>query len=282
MLAVISRLTAFAKWKPKENRKPLSRIAVKSRLEKPVIVQLQNVSKIFAGQKKLKQINLQVFAGQILIIVGRNGGGKTSLIKLMAGLLKNSQGKIIRAPKLLIEYVPQVDALPILVPMRVKDFLALFKSRLPSVTYRQRRLEILHEFALAGHEDQDISLLSGGEKQKILLAKALLSGADLILLDEPDQGLDNTALGKLYALINKYHNQDGNAMVIVSHDMNLVMRNADHVVCLNGHICCEGAPESIAKDQHFIALFGSQLWDQLAPYRHHHNHKHKIIESKLL
>ncbi len=233
------------------------------------LLKLRNVGFVRQGRTILKDVNLDIHAGEIITLIGPNGAGKSTLLKLALGLIKPSSGSRSSTPKLRIGYMPQHISLPETLPLSVTHFLKLAKGfDARDLSHVANRLNITR---LLGNPMQK---LSGGELQRVLLARALLSNPQLLVLDEPVQGLDVSGQSELYHLIADLKDELNCGVLMVSHDLHLVMAATDKVVCLNGHICCEGHPQTIQQDPSYLELFGQSMPAHLAPYTHHHDHTH--------
>lgn len=235
------------------------------------LVTLNNVAVDFGHRPVLRDISLKLEAGRILTLLGPNGAGKSTLVRLVLGLLTPCSGTAERRRGLKIGYVPQKLYLDPTLPLTVDRFMRLS----PGV----RAADILPalERVNAGHlQRAAMQKLSGGETQRVLLAKALLGHPQLLVLDEPTQGVDVNGQVALYDLINQLRHQLGCGVLMVSHDLHLVMAKTDDVLCLNHHICCAGPPEVVSQHPEFNAMFGPQAARQLTIYRHHHNHRHDL------
>jgi len=233
------------------------------------LLQVDQVSLCLGHRNLLQQINLALYPKQIVSLIGPNGAGKTSLIKIIVGLIKPTAGRVIHQ-NLKIGYMPQRLSIDPFFPISVKRFLQLGKPVLPSVLEK-----VLLQVGVSSILDQPFYAISGGERQRVLLARALLQRPSLLVLDEPAQGVDLLGQGHFYNLIAHIRDQTGCAVLLVSHDLSVVMAKTDVVVCLNQHICCSGSPDSVSRDPAFGALFGSAA-DSLALYTHHHDHCHDI------
>lgn len=235
------------------------------------LIQLKDIYVILDGKTILENINLSIYPNSITTIVGPNGGGKSTLLKVLLKLQTQSQGEVIHQEGITIGYVPQKLYLDRSIPITVHKFLSLK----PKVTNK----EIQHALSMFNIEhlaQNSMQKLSGGEQQRVLLASAILGRPQLLVLDEPMQGVDITGQTELYQLLNKTRDWLNCAILIVSHDLNIVMANTDDVLCINRHICCAGTPEKIAGDPNFIHLFGDQFAKNVAFYTHHHNHHHDL------
>ena len=235
------------------------------------LVKLENVEVTFGRRRVLSDISLTLSPGKILTLLGPNGAGKSTLVRVVLGLVAPDEGRIHREPKLRIGYVPQKLHLDATLPLTVNRFLRLR----PGV----RKEEILPALRRvhAGHlADAPMQKLSGGETQRVLLARALLNSPQLLVLDEPTQGVDVNGQVALYDLIDQLRRELNCAVLMVSHDLHLVMAKTDEVLCLNHHICCSGTPDVVSLHPEFISMFGPRGAEQLGIYRHQHNHRHDL------
>ena len=235
------------------------------------LVTLDNISVTFAQRTVLAGISLTLQPGKILTLLGPNGAGKSTLVRTVLGLLTPDRGSVQRAPGLRIGYVPQKLHIDPTLPVTVERFMRLTRG--------SKRADILPALkrVQAGHLLQaPLQKLSGGETQRVLLARALLNQPQLLVLDEPTQGVDVNGQVALYDLIDQLRRELNCGVLMVSHDLHLVMAKTDEVLCLNHHICCSGTPEAVSQHPEFIAMFGPRGAQQLAIYRHHHNHRHDL------
>ncbi|MCU7918458.1 MAG: zinc ABC transporter ATP-binding protein ZnuC [Candidatus Thiodiazotropha sp. (ex Epidulcina cf. delphinae)] len=235
------------------------------------LIEAKAISITLQGRRMLEQVNLTVREGEIVTLIGPNGAGKTTLVRVILGLLKADGGSIKMAPGLRIGYMPQRVALSENMPLTVKRFLSLGTRR-----YDETIRKIVNELDIDQLLDNPMQRLSGGEHQRVLLARALLRKPDLLVLDEPVQGVDITGQAALYALITRIRDQLGCGVLMISHDLHLVMATTDQVLCLNRHVCCSGHPESVSRHPAYLELFGSPESAKLALYTHHHDHTHDI------
>jgi zinc transport system ATP-binding protein len=217
------------------------------------------------GRWILKDISLSIAPGEIVTLVGPNGCGKTTLVRTILGLMPISAGSIYLPEDLTIGYMPQACHIDPTLPITVERFLKLSGVALDMEL--NKRLRIEHLFS------QSMQVLSGGETQRVLMARALMRKPKLLVLDEPVQGVDIDWQSKLYDLITQTRDKLGCSVLMVSHDLHIVMAKTDKVICLNQHICCSGTPEAVQKDPAYIDLFGSAA-EKLAVYSHDHDHKH--------
>jgi zinc transport system ATP-binding protein len=234
------------------------------------LIRLDQVTVTFAGQNVLENIQLSVKPGEIVTLIGPNGAGKTTLVRAVLGLLKPNSGSVWRKPKLRIGYMPQKLYVDPTLPLSVLRFLRL----VPGVD-RPRALAALIEVGAEKVIDSPLQGISGGEMQRVLLARALLREPELLVLDEPVQGVDVAGQAELYSLITRLRDRYGCGVLMVSHDLHLVMSTTDQVVCLNRHVCCSGHPEQVSNDPAFVELFGKNA-QSLAIYHHHHDHAHDL------
>lgn len=234
------------------------------------LVSLENVSVSFGQRRVLSDVSLELRPGKILTLLGPNGAGKSTLVRVVLGLVAPDEGVITRNGKLRIGYVPQKLYLDTTLPLTVSRFL-----RLRPGTKKDDILPALKRVQ-AGHLiDAPMQKLSGGETQRVLLARALLNQPQLLVLDEPTQGVDVNGQVALYDLIDQLRRELDCAVLMVSHDLHLVMAKTDEVLCLNHHICCSGTPEIVSMHPEFISMFARGA-EQLGIYRHHHNHRHDL------
>jgi len=214
----------------------------------------------------LEDVSLSLMPGKIMTLIGPNGAGKTTLLKVMLNLIPISRGKLTRKSGLKIGYMPQkLDINPTL-PMTVERLLSLGR---PERTSKIQALidNCLSEVGALSLKHTQLRVLSGGEMQRVMLARALLISPDLLVLDEPMQGVDVLGQEELYQLIARIRDNRGCAVLLVSHDLHLVMAASDEVVCLNTHVCCSGHPHQVSADPNYQKLF-------VAPYKHEHDHRH--------
>jgi zinc transport system ATP-binding protein len=233
------------------------------------LISAQDIEFAHGGQRVLHAINLTVEPGEIVTIVGPNGSGKSTLFRLLIGALKPQKGQVVRKPGLRIGYVPQKLHIDPTLPITVGRFL-----NLPHRVTVQAARQALETAGVPGVRDQQMSQLSGGQFQRVLLARAILGKPDLLMLDEATQGLDQPGSASFYQQIDKVRREMGCAVLMISHELHVVMSASDRVICLNGHVCCEGTPEVVSAAPAYRELFGSGTGGALALYRHDHDHGH--------
>jgi zinc transport system ATP-binding protein len=230
------------------------------------LVMIRHAEVRFGRIKALEDVDLSIRPGEIVTLIGPNGAGKSTLVRLVLGILKPHRGRVERRSGLTIAYVPQRLSIDASLPLTVDRFLDL-----PHRHSRGEKRAVLADVGLADIEDQALETLSGGQFQRVLLARALLAEPDLLVLDEPAQNIDYRGQIELYALIADLRETRGCAVLLVSHDLHLVMRATDRVVCLDRRVCCAGAPETVGTDPVYAELFGPGAARALAPYRHRHD-----------
>lgn len=221
-------------------------------------------------RRVLRAVDFRVDRGEIVTVVGPNGSGKSTLMQVLIGALAPDSGQVLRAPGLRLGYVPQTLHVDATMPMPVGRFLSL-----PRRHGATERAAALARVGLdAAVEAQPMAALSGGQFQRVLLARALLMSPDLLVLDEATRGLDQPGTAAFYRIVEDLRRDLGCGVVMVSHDLHVVMRASDRVVCLNGHVCCHGTPDIVASAPEYRALFGLGTQGALALYRHEHDHRH--------
>ncbi|WP_447554237.1 metal ABC transporter ATP-binding protein [Vreelandella sp. EE22] len=234
------------------------------------LVTVSRLNVRFGGERVLQDIDLTLYRHQVLTLIGPNGSGKSTLVKTLVGAITPTSGSVCVRAGQRIGYVPQRLHLDPTLPMTVKRFIDLPRRHDPRDVDR-----VLEEAGARHLLTATMSHLSGGQFQRVLLARALLARPDILILDEATQGLDQRGTAEFYQRIEAVRERYWCAVLMVSHDLNVVMRTADHVVCLNRTLCCEGKPERVASSPDYQALFGEALFDEksantLALYRHQH------------
>ncbi len=234
-----------------------------------MLVEMHNAGVSRSGRWLVRGVDLSVRRGEIVTLIGPNGSGKSTTAKTAIGVIQPNEGHVHRAPGLRVGYVPQKVAIDWTLPLTVE--------RLMTLTAPATSAEIKAALAAAGVAHlagRQVAALSGGEFQRALLARAMLRKPDLLVLDEPVQGVDFTGEAALYELIREIRDRTGCGILMISHDLHIVMADTDTVICLNGHVCCRGAPQSVMDSPEYRKLFGTRAAEALALYRHHHDHTH--------
>ncbi len=232
------------------------------------LIVAENISIEFDGKPVLHDVSLKIKAGEIVTVVGPNGAGKSSLVKLLVGAIKANSGSVKSAENLRIGYVPQKLHVDTYMPLTVERFL-----KMQRVFAKGDRVTSIEQTQISKLLKKPIAHLSGGELKRVLLAYALSAAPQLLILDEPTAGLDQPAIIAFYALVEKLRIELGIAVLLVSHDLNVVMRASDRVICLNTHICCQGTPSDVSTSPEFLAMFGRGD-APVALYTHKHQHSH--------
>ncbi|MBL4601860.1 MAG: ATP-binding cassette domain-containing protein [Emcibacteraceae bacterium] len=236
--------------------------------ESSPLLRLENVYKSYHKNLVLENISFSVKRGETVTLIGPNGAGKSTLMKIALGILSASSGDIYREKSINVGYMPQKVMIDEVLPLSVRDFLYLR----PNVTYDdvEQALETVRLSRLAKNPVQSAS---GGEMQRILLARAILGKPDLLVLDEPVQGIDIMGQQEIYGLIAKIRDDTGCGVLMISHDLHLVMASTDQVLCLNRHICCSGSPEFVQDNPEYHAMMGRPM-EGVAIYTHNHSEEH--------
>ena len=235
-----------------------------------VMLEARNLNKGFGGIQAVDNASFDIEEGTITSLIGPNGAGKTTLVRILLGLMKTDIGSVYRKPGLKIGYVPQKLHLDAVLPLRVRDFLLL------AGRYAETELvAALNELQLPHMLDAAVQTLSGGELQRVVIARALLKQPDVLVLDEPAQGVDIIGQQSLYQTIKSIRDKYNCGVLMVSHDLHLVMASTDRVICLNTHVCCTGHPDAVSEHPEYLKIFGAAM-DGFAHYSHHHDHSHDV------
>lgn len=235
------------------------------------LIQLKEIDLKLNERKILSKVNLAISEKEIVTLIGPNGAGKTSLVKVVLGLTKPTAGNIEKAKKLRVGYMPQQVNVEPTLPLTVERFLKLVKGNSKKDT-----LNALSRVGISHLQKSPVQHISGGEMQRVLLARALLNQPQILVLDEPVQGVDVSGQGEMYDMISTLRDELGCGVLMVSHDLHLVMAATDTVICLNQHVCCSGHPEHVSQDPAYLEIFGKHQPQNVAVYTHHHDHQHDL------
>ncbi|QPB21998.1 metal ABC transporter ATP-binding protein [Rhizobium sp. 007] len=233
------------------------------------LVSLHNVGVRRDGRWLVRGVEFSISRGEIVTLIGPNGSGKSTSAKAAIGVLKPDEGRVERASGLKVGYVPQKLAIDWTLPLTVRRLMTL-TGPLPE----HEMMAALEAAGMAHMLNAEVQHLSGGEFQRALMARAIARKPDLLVLDEPVQGVDFSGEIALYDLIKQIRNSTGCGILLISHDLHVVMAETDTVICLNGHVCCRGTPETVSQSPEYVRLFGSRAAKTLAVYSHHHDHTH--------
>lgn len=237
------------------------------------LINCNGISVSFGDRRVLENVSLTVQKKEIVTIIGPNGSGKTTLLRAICGLQKVVEGGVNKQINIIIGYMPQKIIIEKTLPLTVRRFL-----RLNGTSKALREIldveEVARKFGISNLLKQQIHGISGGEMQRVMLARTVLLKPDLLVLDEPTQGLDIHGQAEFYSLILQVRDEIGCGIIMVSHDLHMVMASTDKVVCINKHVCCQGTPEDINEHPEYIALFGKKDAEKVAIYTHKHDHIH--------
>ena len=238
---------------------------------KQPLIEATDVSFHAGGRQILEHISLSIYTGETVTIIGPNGAGKTTLLRVLLGLVPISSGYITKKPNLRIGYLPQKTHIDPVLPLSV--------SRLMTLTGSYPRSQVrasLKETGVDHLNGESVFNLSGGEFQRVMLARALLRNPELLVLDEPVQGVDYLGEADLYRLIANIREHYHCSVLMISHDLHVVMSSTDRVICIDQHVCCQGKPHDVSHHPEYQRLFGMEASESLAVYDHHHDHIHDI------
>ena len=239
-------------------------------LKKPEsLISLDNAGIYRAGRWLVRGVSMVVDAGEIVTLIGPNGSGKSTTAKMALGLLRPDEGNIAQRSALRVSYVPQKVSVDWTLPLTVSRFM-----RLTGHVGRDDAETAMEATGVAHLANAEVRTLSGGEFQRVMLARAMARKPELLVLDEPVQGVDFTGEIALYDLIKRIRDDLHCGILLISHDLHVVMAATDRVICLNGHVCCSGSPKAVASSDEYKALFGARAASTLAVYEHHHDHTH--------
>ena len=236
--------------------------------QKKLLVKLENAGVHRSSKWLVRGISFEINQGQIVTLIGPNGSGKTTTAKMILNILNTDEGLVTGNAKKMA-YVPQKISIDWTMPLRVIDFMKL--------TSNLNNTQVNESLTMTGVDkllNNQINSLSGGEYQRVLIARAIAKKPDILVLDEPVQGVDFNGEIALYNLIKEISISLNCGILLISHDMHFVMSTTNHVICLNGHICCSGTPGSVVKNPEYIKLFGEHNSETLSYYQHNHDHSH--------
>ena len=240
------------------------------------LISAQNISVVKNEKAILKNIDIEIKKNDFLTIIGPNGAGKTMLLKCLMEFYKPNSGQIIKKPNLKIGYMPQSINIINTMPMSVQNFITM-RKKFDEISFRQ----VVSETQIEKIINKQLSVLSGGEMQRVLLARSLLNNPELLILDEPAQNLDVSGQIYFYNLLQSIYLKRGLSILMVSHDLHLVMASTKKVLCLSNHICCIGKPQQITKDPEFISMFGKDMANIMAVYQHS-NETEKVQHNNII
>lgn len=249
----------------------LTRAAHSAPFEDNALISARGLRLQRGGRMLLLDVDIDIEAREIVTLIGPNGAGKTTLVRVLLGLEKPNCGEVRKRRDVRIGYAPQRFDVDRAIPLTVDRFLTLGNFQPPS-----RVAAALDEVGASRVRGQQLSELSGGELQRVVLARALLRDPNLLILDEPVRGVDYVGEAELYTLIGQLRQSRGLGVLLVSHDLHIVMAQSDRVVCLNRHVCCSGVPDKVAQHPEYARLFGAEAARAFAVYHHHHDHRHDI------
>ena len=227
------------------------------------LISAKNISVIKSGKNILNDVSIDINKNDFITIIGPNGAGKSMLLKCLMGFYKPNIGAIKKKPNLKFGYMPQNLDVIKTIPMKAKLFITI-KKKFDKISLKK----VISETQIENILDKQLSFLSGGEMQRVLLARSLLNNPELLILDEPAQNLDVSGQTLFYKLLQKIYSKRGLSILMVSHDLHLVMVSTKQVICLSNHICCCGKPKQITNDPKFLSMFGKDMAEVMAVYQH--------------
>jgi len=234
-----------------------------------MLIKANNISVVRGNKKVLENINLAIDSKDFITILGPNGAGKSMLLKCLLGFFKPDEGEIIKSDNLKISYSPQDFIIDKSIPITALDFIMLNKK-----IKKDTIINLSKDFFIEDLLKKQLSYLSGGELQKVLITRSLVDNPDLLILDEPTQNLDVSGQLNFYKFLNKIYQERDISILMVSHDLHMVISTTKKVICLSNHICCSGEPSKITQDPEFINLFGHDFANMMSLYKHDFNHTH--------
>ena len=240
---------------------------------KKILLKVENASFYLNDKALIKEVSLEIKQGEIVTLIGPNGSGKSTTAKIALGIYKKIEGRVRRFTER-IGYVPQKVSVDWTLPIRVIDFMSLTED------LKNDQINVALNLTGVDHlKNKSLSNLSGGEFQRVLIARAIAKKPELLVLDEPVQGVDFKGEIALYELIKKISEKLNCGILLISHDLHVVMSATDFVICLNGHVCCSGKPHTVVKDDKYKELFSDRASNILSLYEHDHDHSHSADGS---
>lgn len=244
--------------------------------DRSTLVSLSAAGLYRKGRWLVRGVDFSISRGEIVTLIGPNGSGKSTTAKMAIGVTRPDEGEVRRVAGLKVGYVPQKLSIDWTMPLTVDRLMTL------TAPLRGREIDAALEATGIRHLARaEVQHLSGGEFQRALLARAIARKPDLLVLDEPVQGVDFAGEIALYDLIKTIRNATGCGILLISHDLHVVMAETDTVICLNGHVCCRGTPEAVSRSPEYLRLFGARAGQTLAIYSHHHDHTH-LADGRVL
>jgi zinc transport system ATP-binding protein len=255
-----------------DHASPVPRRAAASPTVAAALISARGLALTRAGRAILDGVDIDIAPGEIVTVIGPNGAGKTMLVRALLGLERLDRGEVRRREPLVIGYAPQRFDIDRAIPLTVARFVSLGRP----AAARTEIERVLADVGAASLIDRQLSELSGGELQRVVLARALIRAPDLLVLDEPARAVDYAGEAELYTLIGRLRTERGFGVLLVSHDLHVVMAQSDRVICLNRHVCCSGVPRSVAQHPEYARLFGAQSVHAFGVYQHSHDHSHDL------
>jgi zinc transport system ATP-binding protein len=237
-----------------------------------LLISARSLTLTRAGRPILAGVDIDIAPGEIVTVIGPNGAGKTMLVRALLGLERLDRGAVRRREPLVVGYAPQRFDVDRAIPLTVARFVALGRP----AAVRSEIGAVLADVGAGPLIDRQLSELSGGELQRVVLARALIRAPHLLVLDEPARAVDYAGEAELYTLIGRLRTERGFGVLLVSHDLHVVMAQSDRVICLNRHVCCSGVPHSVAQHPEYARLFGPQAAHAFGVYQHKHDHSHDL------
>ena len=235
----------------------------------PALLSVRDLAVAFDGKKIIDRVSFNLYPSDVLAVIGPNGAGKSVLLKTLVGIIPKTAGEVIWAPGVKIGYLPQRFHVDHYLPMTVKEFLQLKPRAKHNFKEALTMAHVDHAFL-----KKNLAYLSSGQLQKVLLAWTLIDQPNLLLFDEPTENVDMVGQESIYSLLHELQDTLGIAIVIVSHDLHVVYRYADHVLCLNRDMICFGEPHTELTEKTLTELYGDHA------FFHHHRDAHAEHEHR--